>query len=330
MNVEKIKNFWYKTNIIVPLRGFCRVYENGSYSDTAKELGVSQSTITRQIQAIEREIKTELFNKTPNGGFEPTKDGEFLYELVKPKVQSFDYIYEYFFLKGESIDDENAIKLSGHHTIISNIVPNCIDRYKQENKGDIITKFFIKNASFVAALDDLDKDNIDFAIYPVGEFPKSREYSKAKYDTSDLFTLKPTIILHKDNSIANKNDHEITYSDLRKQNVLLIDKDKILSVYGKICEEQNIYGNIMFENSDWETIKNFVRLNLGIQFYSNIDRILDLSESNLVSKDISHLFPEIRVKLIRKQGKILKDNLRNFIDIIFNVSKYFNGPVIMR
>ncbi len=328
MNVKKIKNLWYKTNIIVPLRGFCKVYENGSYSDTAKDLGLSQSTITRQIQSIEREIKTELFTKATNGKFEPTKDGEFLYELVKPKIQSFDYIYDYFFSKNDTPSDENTIRLSAHHTFVSNIVPDCINRYKQDNKGDSITKFFLKNSSFTEALNDLDRDNVDLAIYPIGEFPEDRKHSKAKYKINDLFTLKPTIIVHKDNTIANKDDHKITYRDLKKQNMLLIDKDKILSIYGKICQAHNITGNIAFENSDWETIKNFVRLNLGIQFYSNINRIPNLSANDLITKDISHLFPEIKVRLVKKQGKVLSENLRNFIDVIFNISKNFGTPLI--
>lgn len=322
-NTKEIKNFWYKTNIIVPLRGFCKVYESGSFSGAAKEMNISQSTVTRQIQAIEREIKSTLFYKTPSGKTEPTKEGNFLYELVKPKIQSFDYIYDYFFLKENSAIEDDIIRLSSHHTIISNILPYCIYKYKQVSKGDITTKFFIKNSSFVEALEDLDNGSIDLAIYPIGEFPDDKKYSEVKYDISDLFTLKPTIILHKDNSLAKKNSLKIDFEDLRKQNMLLVDKDKILSVYGTICEKQNITGNILFENSDWETIKNFLKLNLGIQFYSNIHGISNILEKNLVVKDISHLFPKIEIKLIKKKGKVLSKNLRSFIGIIFDVSKRF-------
>ena len=323
MKTENIRGVWYKTNIIVPLRGFCKVYECGSFSSAAKELGVSQSTMTRQVQAIEREIKSPLFKKAQNGGIEPTENARFFYGIVKPKVQSIDCIYDYFFSK-DSDNHDNSIRVSGHHTFISNIMPECINRYKNGNNGYTMTNFFIKNSNFYDALNDLDNGSIDVAIYPIENFPDDRKHNESKYIHEELLTLRPAIILNKNNSLAKKNGSEITFEDLRKQNMLLVDKDKILSVYAEICEAQNISGNILFENSDWETIRNFLKLNLGVQFYSNIHRISNFIDNDLVIKDIFHLFPDIRVDIIIKKGKILKSSLSKFIKVIKDVSIEFS------
>lgn len=325
MKSDEFKNFWYKTNIIIPLRGFCKVYENGSFSAAAKELNVSQSTITRQIQAIEREIKTQLFDKTASGKIEPTKDGKFFYEIVKPKIQSLDYIYEYFFLR-EDLKHDNTIRLSCHHAFIANVLPYCIHRYKQENNGDNFVKFLIKDSDFVKALDDLDNNEVDIAIYPVENFPDDKRYNEAKYTVDNLFEFNPVIVLHKNNSLAKKDSDQITIDDLRKQNVLLIDKGKMLSNYTNMFEYQNITGNLIFENSDWETLKNFVRLNLGIQFYSSIQEVLkNHVEIDLVTKDVSHLFPKMEAKLIRKKGFILNQYVDKFLKIINEISMNFKS-----
>ena len=122
-----------------------------------------------------------------------------------------------------------------------------------------MTNFFIKNSNFYDALNDLDNGSIDVAIYPIENFPDDRKHNESKYIHEELLTLRPAIILNKNNSLAKKNGSEITFEDLRKQNMLLVDKDKILSVYAEICEVQDITGNILFENSDWETIRNFLK-----------------------------------------------------------------------
>lgn len=311
MDKQIQKNFWYKSNIIIPLRGFCKVYELENFTKAATNLFLSQSALSRQIQAIERELNIQLFYKE-NGRIKPTNDGTFLYNLVKPKIQSIDSVYEYF--NSRSTEDFNKkIRISGHHTAVTYIIPRCIKEYRDVYK-DSETEFIIKNLDLNKALNELDNNKIDIAIYPI------KNINNKQYNLTSLFTLKPTIIMHKQNELADKNDKNISLKDLKRQNVLFIDEDKIMPIFIDICKEHNIGGNIKFVNSDWETVRNYLRFNLGIHFYSDIfDLFEEVKEPNLISKDMSHIFPKIKTCAITSHSNIFSNAKLKFMDILSNI-----------
>ena len=53
----------YKQNRLHQLRGFCSAVETQSISKAASKMRLSQPTVTLQIQALERELHTKLFER---------------------------------------------------------------------------------------------------------------------------------------------------------------------------------------------------------------------------------------------------------------------------
>ena len=54
---------YYKQNRLQQLRGFCYAAQTGSISKAAERLFLSQPSVSLQIQALEREFKTKLFER---------------------------------------------------------------------------------------------------------------------------------------------------------------------------------------------------------------------------------------------------------------------------
>ncbi len=54
---------YYKQNRLQQLRGFCHAAQTGSISKAAEKLFLSQPSVSLQIQALERELKTTLFER---------------------------------------------------------------------------------------------------------------------------------------------------------------------------------------------------------------------------------------------------------------------------
>lgn len=71
------------------LRSFFAVVELGSLNKAAERLRVSQSTLTRQMQALEHEIGGPLLERGP-GGVAPTGAGHALVETMRPVLVDFD------------------------------------------------------------------------------------------------------------------------------------------------------------------------------------------------------------------------------------------------
>ena len=71
------------------LRSFCAVVEHGSLNQAAERLRVSQSTLTRQMQALEAEVGGRLLERSKSG-VALTAAGYALHGRIGPLLVSFD------------------------------------------------------------------------------------------------------------------------------------------------------------------------------------------------------------------------------------------------
>lgn len=74
-----------------PFRIFIRIFEAGSFSAVAKELGVSQSTVSKQLAALETQLGALLFTRTTRQ-LKPTEEAIGLYEPVRRMLETADAI----------------------------------------------------------------------------------------------------------------------------------------------------------------------------------------------------------------------------------------------
>jgi DNA-binding transcriptional LysR family regulator len=70
-------------------RSFVAIAESGSLSKSAERMRVSQSTLTRQMQALEQEIGGKLLERT-HRGVALTAAGQMLFTSTKPLIAKFD------------------------------------------------------------------------------------------------------------------------------------------------------------------------------------------------------------------------------------------------
>lgn len=73
------------------LRSFLAIVEQGSLNKAADRLRVSQSTLTRQMQALEQEVGGPLLERSP-GGVALTTTGRALLDGVAPLLVKFDAV----------------------------------------------------------------------------------------------------------------------------------------------------------------------------------------------------------------------------------------------
>ena len=71
---------------------FARAYELGSFSAVARELGLTQSTVSKHIAALEAQLKVQLFARTTRR-LNPTPEALRLYEGVQHLLDAADAIH---------------------------------------------------------------------------------------------------------------------------------------------------------------------------------------------------------------------------------------------
>ena len=311
-------NIYYKKDKLSQLRGFCAMVKADSLIDASKKMHVQPPTISKQIRSLERDIQIKLFKqKLPSKKLILTNEGVLFYEKATSVLDAVDSLYKELpeFIKEKS---ENVIRMAVHHTVLSYLIPNYIKRYKDFNAN---TTFNIKNLSFIDSMCELENDKVDFVIHVVSDNIPS------KFKSITLFEFKPVLLMHKDNSL-NMVRGKITFKDLEKQNMIMLDKDSIVSIFIQLCRKRNISGNINIDNCDWETAKSFVKLNLGVHLYNEIYNVFD-DDKDLVARNVDYLFPGVKFQLIYKNGKIFNKFVEHFINIIknFNVQEEITGKI---
>lgn len=295
--MEPYKQFYYKKNCLQQLKGFCLTVQNGSISKAAEKMGLNQSTVTLQIQSIERDLETQLFDRNKKR-IKLNEQGKIFYEMVSCHINGIDSLYKEFLNKKNT--PVNQINMAVHHVAISHLLPPLIKKFQEQNPKVVIS---IKNIAADDAIKRLEQDEVDLILYPNIDPPK-------EFHSSVCFSYNPVLIMHKDHPLAKKSN--IKLQDISTCNTIRIDKKLIsLPLFEDIFKEFGFKTNIDFENGSWEIIKSFVKAGIGVGFIS--DLYINDDDRDLVVKRLNDYFPIMEYKLVVKSGKHLNITTQNFI-----------------
>jgi DNA-binding transcriptional LysR family regulator len=295
------KQFYYKKNRLQQLRGFYHTQELGSVSKAAKHMSLSQSTVTLQIQTLERDVKTQLFDRNKKQ-LTLTPDGKILYDLTIPLLQGIDGVYERF-LTEKSKKKEQRIDIAAHHIGISYLLPEFLRQYT-EKYPDV--KIMIRNISRSDAMQRLKNGDIDLMLYPIVETPIELKWRKS-------FTYDPVLLMSPEHPLAKVDT--LTLEEIGKHKLIRIDRDLItLPIFEEVVKQYGWHSNIEFEQGNWEILKHFVRAKLGLAVVSTI--CVDKKDSTLIAKSLGQFFPQMSYGVMIKDGRHIHQPLRNFIDIV--------------
>lgn len=299
--MSELKQFYYKKNRLQQLKGFYYTAQLGSVTKASKKMGLTQSTVTLQIQSLERDLGTSIFQRD-SGSLKLTKDGELLYTMAAYHIQSIDSIYEDFLKKKENLEPLQ-INIATHHIAISYLLPKYIKKFSKLYPDITIG---IKNISPDQALQRVLDEEIDLMIYP--NIKPSDEF-----DSSIFRSFDPLLIMRNTHPLAKKD--EIELKDISNYNTVRIDEGLIsLPVFEAVFKEFNFKTNIKFENANWEIIKNYVKNDIGLGFVSTI--CVNQSDTDLASFKLNKYFPTMDYSITTKKGKIFSNAVSDFIDII--------------
>lgn len=290
------------------LETFVEIAKHKSFSKAAKELFLTQPTISTHIQNLEKELGTILINRN-NKNISLTKAGEILYnhslEILNSRKKALYSLGEY---QGKI---EGVIEIAASSIPESYILPQLL---KSFNTSFPHVKFIISHYDSQDAIEEILNEKIQFGFVGA-KIPNSQiEYIDLINDELVLITPNnysiPTnngyidieyvkdekFIMRKEGSGTKK----LIVSELKKNNIDLNDLDIVAYV------------------ESTEAIKEMVRAEVGLSIVSNKSIMDEVSFGILKSYKIKNLNLKRKFEFIYSKKKIPNPLEEKFIEHILD------------
>ncbi|WP_407877878.1 LysR family transcriptional regulator [Francisella sciaenopsi] len=135
---------------------FIKLIDVGTFTELAKHLNVSQSTVSRRIQNLEESVNMKLIKRNSRGLIEMTEDGESFYRSFKDIEKQANTTLQQIVNKSKEIS--GTLKIGMPKLFLDNILADKLGIFYARYPN--VKLVF----SYTAGIVDLVKDDIDIAI----------------------------------------------------------------------------------------------------------------------------------------------------------------------
>lgn len=297
---KKAPRFYYKGNRIKQLRAFCATARLGTVTRAAEGLFLSQSSVSLQLSALEKEFGATLFERSGRRA-QLTREGLMLYEMARPLVEGLDALDREFRSKVQGLD-ANELNIAAGSSTIQYLLPPLVQQYRERFPE---VKLQLHNVTGRDGLAMLRADTVDFAVGSMLEVPNDLAYEPIHY-------FDPMLITPLDHPLARMR--EVRLEDLSPYGLIL--PPKRLTTYrlvDLIFQKRKVPYHVAIEVGGWEVIKQYVAMGLGI---SIVTGICLAPGDKLAVHNMRQYFPQRSYGVVVRKGKFLSAQARAFVDLI--------------
>jgi len=281
------------------------IAKTGSLSKAAKELNLSQPSITIQLRKLETELGTRLMDRL-GVGVKPTQTGETLIryaqEILKLVEDAKNSIAEY---KAMS---RGKIRIGASTIPGFSLLPQFVADFK-ERHPELEISMQVDNTDEIVAL--LERREVDIAI--VGHLDEFEERFAAK----PLYREKFALIMSPRSQLVKES--RITLDMIRHQNFITNEPGSHhYRLIQKVFHAKGIEPRIIMSIKSLEGIVRAVAANLGISFVSQSVIKPFLQAGVIVMREVPEMEIIGQYDLVRLKDKYLCSSVIGFINEIEN------------
>jgi len=295
-------NTYYKQNHLKKLRAFCQTAKLGSMTKAAQSLFTSQPTISLQINALEEEMETLLFDRC-GPKLTLTTEGSILYDLCLPHVQGIERLKETFDAHCGNLTSGELNIAAGESTILY-ILPKPVRLFCEQYPA---IKLRLSNETGRDGMELLRNDKVDFAVGSMLEVPDDLIYDP-------IVTYNPVVITPVNHPLSKME--KVTIKDIGKYGLILPPRHlSTWHIVKMVFAQHNVNFEVTLEAGGWEVIKRYVSLGQGISIVTDVCIIEeDRAKMNVIP--VSQYFPKRSYGIVTRNGKFLSAPSQRFIEIM--------------
>jgi DNA-binding transcriptional LysR family regulator len=296
---------YYKQNRLQQLRGFCHAAQAGSISKAAEKLFLSQPSVSLQIQALERELKTQLFERR-GPKIMLTPDGKTLYDLAAPLIDQIDSLDDTFAARRGGLETGRIDIAAGESTTLY-LLPKFVQQFSEQYPG---VDLKLHNVTGRDGLAMIRADEADFAVGSMLEMRDDIDYQP-------MFSYDVVLIMSLDHPLAKRK--RVTLKDVAPYPLILPPSHLTTwRVVDYAFGKEGLKYQVKMEAGGWEVIKKYVSLGMGI---SIVTSICLTGEEKLAVRPLSRYFSGRTYGLVIRKGKFLSPAAQRFVDMMREATK---------
>jgi len=297
--------FRYKQNRLQQLRGFCAVVELRSVSKAAARLNLAQPTVSLQVQALERELRTKLFERR-GPKLELTPEGEVLFELARPLVDGLTVLDRDFEARRNNVE-QGRLSIAAGESTIQYVLPPAVQKFAAAHPGISLA---LNNVTGLDGLQQLRERKVDFCVGPLLETPSDLEFEP-------VVSFDPVLITARRHPLSKKRNN-VTLEQISGYPLIL--PPRHLSTWRQVelvFLQRRLPYKVRLEVGGWEVIKRYVEIGLGISIVMNVCLT---GRDRLEVIPVKKYFPQRVYGIVRLKGRPLSPQARHFIETFRKVS----------
>jgi DNA-binding transcriptional LysR family regulator len=281
-------------------RTFREVARRKSFTKAAEELGYAQSSITMQIQKLEREYGVPLFERYGRQ-LRLTSSGESLLKLAVQMLDLYDQSQEMV-----ASQVTGTLTIGTINSLAAYYLPPYLQALKQLYPGLNIQLYPDSEASLITKVREGD---YDLGLL-LDRYPADPLLTCTKIKEEPLMLVAP--LTHP----LSQLDH-IGLTDLRQTEFIVTEESCIYrGMFEKLLKDHAIPLQIGFELGNLEAIKQCVMNGLGIALLPKIVVQSELKQHKLVSLPFSHDELKLDIQLLLHPKKWISQPLQTFIELL--------------
>ena len=287
------------------VEAFVQVAQHRSFSRAAEALQLTQPSITARIQALERELGEELFERRGRG-IRMTDAGNAFLPYVERILQTLR--------EGRDAVDEvrnvqlGSLRLGTAITISTYVLPRILHTFCERYPG---LEVVIRTGRSEQVLQMLLSDEIHVAL--------ARTLANPEVEAVHLYDDEIVLAVNRGHRFAATG--RTTIAEAATEPIVLFDRGS--SYYGLInnfFRRANVIPNVAMELDSLEATKRMVEEGLGIALVPLVTIERELAAGDLVKVDLEDAEPLSRpISLIYRKGRKRPRTAQAFIDTLAEI-----------
>ena len=295
------QRIYHRRDRLRQLRVFCRAVEQGSISQAAESLGLSQSAVSLHVREMENELQAILLDRR-SSGVTLTPAGHRLYAFAAPLVRGMDELPARF-PERLAEDFPDVLRLGSSGVGATFVLPPYLRQFQERYPGMCVQ---VRNGLFNDPMKLILDGTVEFVLGAMEPYPENLlDYHPfAPYDMVLITSLE--------HPLAGRD--EVSPEEAAEWPAIVPPGSAYGGRFGQTPARQ--FGadvHAMIEVSGWRTIKHYVEVGLGI---SVVPGIVLTKADRLWAIPLDKYFPSRSFGAFTRRGGVLSIPARNLLQLM--------------